>query len=99
MHLAAGIRTREVGNRDEVEGVVANTLNLFRHGASRLANTFGVGFIDWLDEVFTRRASKNARQIGRKDEKRRNLRLEHAWKGQERWKRCALRQKANEGSG
>ena len=30
-------RTREAGNRDEVEGVVANTLNLFRNGA--------VGFI------------------------------------------------------
>jgi hypothetical protein len=34
-------RTREAGNRDEVEGVVANTLNLFPNGA--------VGFIDWLD--------------------------------------------------
>ena len=34
-------RTRVAGNRDEVEGVVANTLNLFRNGA--------VGFIDWLD--------------------------------------------------
>ena len=34
-------RTREAGNRDGVEGVVANTLNLFRNGA--------VGFIDWLD--------------------------------------------------
>ena len=33
-------RIREAGNRDEVEGVVANTLNLFRNGA--------VGFIDWL---------------------------------------------------
>src|SRR5947208_1954463 len=33
-------RTREAGNRDEVEGVVANTLDLFRNGA--------VGFIDWL---------------------------------------------------
>src|SRR5438067_10995250 len=33
-------RTREAGNRDEVEGVVANTLNSFRNGA--------VGFIDWL---------------------------------------------------
>ena len=33
-------RTREAGNRDEVEGVVANTLDLFRGGA--------VGFIDWL---------------------------------------------------
>jgi hypothetical protein len=38
-------RTREAGNRDEVEGVVANTLNLFRNGA--------VGFIDWLDEFGT----------------------------------------------
>jgi hypothetical protein len=28
---------------------VANTLNLFRNGASLLANTFGVGFIGWLD--------------------------------------------------
>jgi hypothetical protein len=34
-------RTREAGHRDEVEGVVANTLNSFRGGA--------VGFIDWLD--------------------------------------------------
>src|SRR6266513_2164175 len=34
-------RTREAGNRDEVEGIVAITLNLFRQGA--------VGFIDWLD--------------------------------------------------
>ena len=33
-------RTREAGNRDEVEGVVTITLNLFCHGA--------VGFIDWL---------------------------------------------------
>jgi hypothetical protein len=33
-------RTREAGNRDEVEGVVANTLKLRRNGA--------VGFIDWL---------------------------------------------------
>jgi hypothetical protein len=33
-------RTREAGNRDAVEGVVANTLNLFRNAA--------VGFIDWL---------------------------------------------------
>ena len=34
-------RTREAGNRDEVEGVVANTLKLFPNGA--------VGFIGWLD--------------------------------------------------
>ena len=43
-------RTREAGNRDEVEGVVANTLDLFRNGTSLLANAFGVGFIDWLDD-------------------------------------------------
>jgi hypothetical protein len=41
-------RTREAGNRDEVEGVVAITLNLFRNGA--------VGFIDWLD-AFIRHSS------------------------------------------
>ena len=34
-------RTREAGNRNEVEGVAANTLNSQRDGA--------VGFIDWLD--------------------------------------------------
>ena len=33
-------RTREAGNRDEVEGVLANTLKLHRNGA--------VGFIVWL---------------------------------------------------
>ena len=43
-------RTREAGNRDEVEGVVAKPQWLFRNGASLLANSFGVGFIDWLDE-------------------------------------------------
>ena len=42
-------RTGEAGNRDEVEGVVASTLNLFCNGASPLANAFGVVFIDWLD--------------------------------------------------
>ena len=31
-------RTREAGHLDEIQGVVANTLNLFRGGA--------VGFID-----------------------------------------------------
>jgi hypothetical protein len=31
-------RTREAGNRDEVEGVAANTLSAFRYGASLLAN-------------------------------------------------------------
>jgi len=38
-----GNRTREAGNRDEVEGVVASTLNAFRGGAA--------GFIDWLDLI------------------------------------------------
>jgi len=33
-------RTREVGHLDEIQGVVASSLNLFRNGA--------VGFIDWL---------------------------------------------------
>src|SRR6266446_2709197 len=36
-------RTREVGHLDEIQGVVANTLNLFGNGA--------VGFIDWLDDI------------------------------------------------
>src|SRR5436309_548478 len=31
-------RTREAGNRDEVEGGMANTLNAIRYGASLLAN-------------------------------------------------------------
>ena len=35
-------RTREAGHLDEIQGVVANTLELFRNGA--------VGFIDWLDD-------------------------------------------------
>jgi hypothetical protein len=38
--------TREAGHLDEIQGVVANTLNVFRDGASLLAKTFGVGFID-----------------------------------------------------
>jgi hypothetical protein len=42
-------RTREAGHLDEIQGIVANTLNLFRNGASLLAKTFGVGFIDGLD--------------------------------------------------
>ena len=47
-NITAGVREREDANRtrvaghlDEIQGVVANTLNLFRNGA--------VGFIDWLD--------------------------------------------------
>jgi hypothetical protein len=34
-------RTRKAGHLDEIQGVVANTLNLLRIGA--------VGFIGWLD--------------------------------------------------
>ena len=41
-------RTREAGHLDEIQGVVASTLNLLRNGASLLANSFGVGFIGWL---------------------------------------------------
>ena len=36
-------RTREAGNRDEVQGVVARLLALIASGA--------VGFIDWLDAI------------------------------------------------
>jgi hypothetical protein len=34
------------------QDVVANKLDLFRNGASLLANAFGVGFVDWLDVSF-----------------------------------------------
>src|SRR5438094_10538669 len=37
-------RTREAGHLDEIQGVVANTLKLYRQGA--------VGFIDWLDPLW-----------------------------------------------
>ena len=40
--------TEEAGNRDEVEGLVANALNVIRKGA--------VGFIEWLD-AFIRHSS------------------------------------------
>jgi len=47
-NITAGVREREDANRtreavhlDGIQGVVANTLNSFRHRA--------VGFIDWLD--------------------------------------------------
>ena len=36
-------RTREAGHLDEVQGVVATMLDVFRNGA--------VGFIDWLDDL------------------------------------------------
>ena len=49
-------RTREAGHLDEIQGVVANKLDLFGNGASLLANIFGVGFIDWLD-AFIRHSS------------------------------------------
>ena len=38
-------RIRQAGHLDEIQGVVANTLSLFRNRASLLANAFGVGFI------------------------------------------------------
>ena len=54
-NITAGVReredanlTREAGCLDEIQGVAANTLNLFRNRASLLAKAFGVGFIDWL---------------------------------------------------
>ena len=36
-------RTREAGHLDEIQGVVASTLESLRNG--------GVGFIDWLDDL------------------------------------------------
>src|SRR6266480_4409843 len=42
-------RTRVAEHLDEIQGVVANIVTLYRSGASLLANSFGVGFIDWLD--------------------------------------------------
>ena len=48
-------RTREAGNRDEVEGVVANTLKLYRNGA--------VGFIAWLGFVYPQGNLKLVRVI------------------------------------
>ncbi len=41
-------RTREAGNLDEIQGSVANTLNLYRNGDSLLAKPFGVRSIAWL---------------------------------------------------
>ena len=45
-------RTREAGCLDEIQGVVANTLNLYRNGA--------VGFIDWLEDY---RCQPSARRV------------------------------------
>ncbi len=49
-NFTAGVRERKVVNRtrvaghlDEIQGVVASSLNLFRNGA--------VGFTDWLDAL------------------------------------------------
>src|SRR6266404_3196680 len=45
-------RTREAGNRDEIEGVLANTLRSCRKGAACRVFTFTlVGFIVWLDRL------------------------------------------------
>ena len=46
-------RTREAGHLDEIQGVVANTLKLFRQGA--------VAFIDWLDAALKLRARRGRR--------------------------------------
>ena len=66
-------RTREAGNRDEVEDVVANTLNSFRNGA--------VGFIGWLDASFVDCAFEQPfclDGLGNKtDEHQRNAKQEH----------------------
>jgi hypothetical protein len=52
-------RTREAGHLDKIQGVVANTLNLFRNGAARRVFSFTlVGFIDrfglWCDCLLLR---------------------------------------------
>jgi hypothetical protein len=63
-------RTREAGNRDEVEGGVANMLDSFPNEASLLAKAFGVGFIDWLD--FTEiESNRRPRALGRAIPRRR----------------------------
>src|SRR6266700_6362041 len=50
-------RTRVVGHLDEIQGVVANKLDLFRNGA--------VGFIDWLDSISfaTHRSNESGKVI------------------------------------
>jgi len=40
---------------------VANTVKLYRNGASPLAKAFGVGFIDWLDRGFVIKRSAAVR--------------------------------------
>jgi hypothetical protein len=52
-------RTREAGNRDEVEDVVANTVNLFRNGA--------VGFLDWLERDRRPVVSSNENKMSRRE--------------------------------
>ena len=43
-------RTREAGHLDEIQGVVANTLNTFRNGAACRVSSFTlVGVIDGLN--------------------------------------------------
>ena len=44
---------------------MASWLTLYRNGASLLAKTFGVGFIDWLDaDVVIIRAARLACHFG-----------------------------------
>src|SRR6266581_845290 len=63
-NITAGVREREdanrtrvVGHLDEIQGVVANKLDLFRNGA--------VGFIDWLDSISfaTHRSNESGKVI------------------------------------
>src|SRR5207253_10887697 len=49
-------RPREAGHLDEIQGVVASTLSLFRNGA--------VGFIDWLDALASPRGESEANACG-----------------------------------
>ena len=55
-NITAGVREREDANRtrvaghlDEIQGVAANTLGVFRNGA--------VGFIDWLGLAMEQRGN------------------------------------------
>jgi len=45
-------RTREAGHLDEIQGIVATVLDLFRNGTSLLAKVFGLGFIDLVRRNF-----------------------------------------------
>src|SRR5207247_4052235 len=60
------------------QGVVANTLKLFRNGAACRVSSFTlVGFIDWLDEAG--RTTDEAAALGRSEERR--VGKEWRWSG------------------